>query len=60
MLAIEPMINMGTPDVVLDDDDGWTVRSADNSWSCHEEHTVAVFRDHTEVLTQCDGLPSWA
>ena len=60
VLAIEPMINMGTPDVVLDDDDGWTVLSADNSWSCHEEHTVAIFRDHTEVLTECTGLPSWA
>ena len=60
VLAIEPMINIGTADVVLDEDNGWTVRSADNTWSCHEEHTVAVFADHTEVLTQCDGLPAWA
>jgi len=41
-------------------DDDWTVLTADGTWSCHEEHTVAVFRDHTEVLTECEGLPSWA
>jgi methionyl aminopeptidase len=50
VLAIEPMINMGTVDVdVLDD--GWTVVTADKRKSCHMEHTVAVFQDHTEVLT---------
>ena len=50
VLAIEPMINLGVADVdVLDD--GWTVVTADGEVSCHEEHTVAVFRDHTEVLT---------
>ena len=51
VLAIEPMINMGKAEVeVLDDD--WTIVSADGSISCHEENTVAVFRDHTEILTQ--------
>lgn len=59
VLAIEPMINLGTPDVTLARD-GWTVLTADGKWSCHEEHTVAVFPDHTEVLTECDGLPDWA
>ena len=50
VLAIEPMINMGVPDVkVLKD--GWTVVTEDGSVSCHEEHTVAVFEDHTEILT---------
>ncbi len=50
VLAIEPMINLGVPDVdVLED--GWTVVTADEKVSCHEEHTVAVFEDHTEVLT---------
>ena len=55
VLAIEPMINLGTADVDLADD-GWTVLTADRKWSCHEEHTVAVFPDHTEVLTACDDL----
>ena len=51
VLAIEPMINEGTADVDLEDGSDWTVISADRSWSCHEEHTVAVFPDHTEILT---------
>lgn len=50
VLAIEPMINLGTADVVLADDD-WTVLTADGLPSAHEEHTVAVFADHTEILT---------
>ena len=49
VLAIEPMINAGTGDVDLLDD-GWTVVTADGRNSCHMEHTVAVFPDHTEVL----------
>lgn len=55
VLAIEPMINLGTADVETLDD-GWTVVTADGKVSCHEEHTVAVFPDHTEVLTACDDL----
>lgn len=50
VLAIEPMINLGTGAVDLLDD-RWTVVTADGKKSCHMEHTVAVFPDHTEVLT---------
>lgn len=50
VLAIEPMINLGVPDVYTDET-GWTVVTADGLASCHEEHTVAVFADHTEILT---------
>ena len=50
VLAIEPMINMGVPDVLLAEDD-WTVLTADGQVSAHEENTVAVFADHTEILT---------
>lgn len=53
VLAIEPMINMGKKDVETLDD-GWTVVTCDRKISCHEEHTVAVFEDHTEVLTALD------
>jgi len=53
VLAIEPMINLGTGRVVLLDDD-WTVKTADGSLSAHWEHTIAVFRDHTEILTVSD------
>lgn len=54
VLAIEPMINLGTPEVVLDEKSGWTVLTADGKPSAHEEHTVAVFEDHTEILTALD------
>jgi methionyl aminopeptidase len=51
VIAIEPMINMGTGDVdVLDD--GWTVVTADEKPAAHWEHTIAIFRDHTEMLTE--------
>jgi methionyl aminopeptidase len=50
VLAIEPMINLGGDDVEILDD-GWTVETIDHSLSAHFEHTVVVFRDHTEVLT---------
>jgi len=50
VLALEPMINSGSGEVeVLED--GWTVVTADGSLSSHWEHTIAVFEDHTEVLT---------
>ena len=54
VLAIEPMINEGTADVEIEDGSEWTVVTADGSWSCHEEHTVAVFEDHNEILTDLD------
>ena len=53
VLAIEPMINLGVPEVEQADD-GWTILTADGKVSCHEEHTVAVFEDHNEVLTALD------
>ncbi|MDR0388310.1 MAG: type I methionyl aminopeptidase [Treponema sp.] len=50
VIAIEPMITMGDGDVeVLEDD--WTVVTADGRLSAHWEHTVAIFQDHTEILT---------
>ena len=53
VLAIEPMINLGTEKVHILEDD-WTVVTADNKPSAHFEHTVAVFEDHTEILTIAD------
>lgn len=49
-LAIEPMINLGTPEVeVLPD--GWTVLTGDRMPSAHFEHTVLVKNEVPEVLT---------
>jgi methionyl aminopeptidase len=56
VLAIEPMITLGSPDVDLDAD-GWTVRTQDGTWSAHVEHTVAVTPDGPWVLTALDSLP---
>jgi len=51
VFAIEPMINMGTDDIeVLDDD--WTVVTADERVSAHWEHTIAIFDGKTEILTE--------
>lgn len=50
VIAIEPMVNMGTKNVVQESD-GWTIRTADRRPSAHYEHTVAIFEEGTEVLT---------
>jgi methionyl aminopeptidase len=49
-LAIEPMVNLGSPDVRLLDD-GWTVCTADGLPSAHFEHTVLITKDEPEILT---------
>jgi methionyl aminopeptidase len=50
VFAIEPMINMGTKNVVQERD-GWTIRTKDRKPSAHFEHMVAIFEDRTEILT---------
>ena len=50
VIAIEPMVNLGTRNVVQERD-GWTIRTADRKPSAHFEHTVAIFEDRTEILT---------
>lgn len=50
VLAIEPMINMGTKDVYTEDD-GWTVRTRDGKPSCHFEHDVCVKRNKALILS---------
>ena len=49
-LAIEPMINVGTADIVIDDDK-WSIYTADGSLSAHFEHTVAVTEEGPRILT---------
>jgi len=55
VFAIEPMINMGTKNVVQERD-GWTIRTMDRKPSAHFEHMVAVLTDRTEVLTTHEYL----
>lgn len=51
VLAIEPMVNVGSSDVMTLND-GWTIATADGSLSAHFEHTVAVTEKGYEILTQ--------
>lgn len=51
VIAIEPMVNAATYEVRTESDN-WTVVTADGKPSAHFEHTIALFEDHTEVLTE--------
>jgi methionyl aminopeptidase len=50
VLAIEPMINLGTRDVFTEDD-GWTVRTKDGKASVHFEHDVCVRKGKADILS---------
>jgi methionyl aminopeptidase len=50
VIAIEPMINLGTRNVVQESD-GWTIRTADRMPSAHYEHTVAIRPGKADVLS---------
>jgi methionyl aminopeptidase len=57
VLAIEPMVTMGMPDVEVQDD-GWTAVTRDGSLSAHFEHTVAITEQGPAVLTRLAARPS--
>jgi methionyl aminopeptidase len=50
VIAIEPMVNTGSWEVVVADDD-WTIESSDRSISSHFEVTVAITKDGPEIIT---------
>ena len=53
-IAIEPMVNIGVPEVkVLED--GWTAVTADGQLSAHFEHTIALTENGPEILTRLDS-----
>lgn len=56
-LAIEPMVNAGSPDVKILND-GWTVVTQDGSLSAHFEHTVLITESEPEILTCPEKVPS--
>lgn len=55
VLCIEPMINLGSRNIVIADD-GWTCRTKDRKPSAHYEHTIAIVNDKTEILTTFDYI----
>ena len=51
VFTIEPMINMGKPDIFIDSDDGWTTLTEDGYPSAQWEYTVLVTENGVEILT---------
>ena len=51
VIAVEPMLNLGTRHIYILDDD-WTIVTADDKPSAHFEHTVLVTKDGYEILTR--------
>ena len=51
VFTIEPMINMGTWEVFIDEDDGWTVVTEDELPSAQWEHTFVMTENGVEILT---------
>lgn len=61
--TIEPMINVGTKDSILDRSDHWTVRTRDGKLSAQFEHTILMTEEGPEILTLTQGgreTGSWA
>jgi methionyl aminopeptidase len=54
VFTVEPMLTLGAREVHVSSD-GWTLVTSDGSLSAQFEHTLAVFRDYTEVLTYSHG-----
>ncbi len=51
VIAVEPMLNLGTRNIYILDDD-WTIITADDKPSAHFEHTVLITKDGYEILTR--------
>lgn len=58
VLAIEPMVNAGTPEVTILEDQ-WTAVSQDRSLSAHFEHTLAITEAGPEILTRTASGEAW-
>ena len=55
IIAIEPMINMGTREI-LQHSDGWTITTLDSKPSAHFEHTIAVRNGKAEILSSFEEI----
>lgn len=55
VIAIEPMINAGVKDVVMEDD-GWTISTKDSHASAHYEHSIVVRKGKAELLSTFDFI----
>ena len=57
VLAIEPILSLGGPDLEIAED-GWTTTTTDGSPVAHYEHTVAITDEGPDILTLSDGVDS--
>lgn len=57
VIAIEPMVNLGTKNV-MQDADGWTIRTRDGKAACHFEHTIAVRKGPADILSAFEQIES--
>ncbi len=57
VIAIEPMVNLGTR-AIVQEKDGWTIRTADRKPSAHFEHTLAVKAGNADVLSSFEEIES--
>lgn len=55
VICIEPMVNMGSKNVVIESD-GWECRTRDRKPSAHYEHTIAIIDDQVRILTTFDYI----
>lgn len=55
VIAIEPMINLGTKNITQDAD-GWTIRTSDRRPSAHFEHTVAIGKEKADILSSFEMI----
>jgi methionyl aminopeptidase len=55
VIAIEPMVNLGKR-AIVQENDGWTIRTADNLASAHFEHTVAIGKDKADILSSFEDI----
>lgn len=51
VIAVEPMVCMGSKNVKFSKEDGWTCRTRDGKPAAHFEHTVAITKDRPDILT---------
>lgn len=59
VLAVEPMVNLGSKNIVQEAD-GWTIRTKDNKPSAHFEHTIVIRKDKAEILTSFEYIEKGA
>jgi methionyl aminopeptidase len=50
VITIEPILTFGQPEIYIDDD-GWTARTIDKSWTAQYEHTIAITENGPYILT---------